>query len=432
MGVEWQDMIGHVPGIESVGGPLRPMRPELYAAHPARIHHTATGVVIWGVQRARIHHTATGVVNTGVQGARHHHTHGLRTLTTKRVWRCDRTRRVYCGDGRYPRSPPDGPAGRGLCMNAEDVVRKRRRDYWIPAARLLALLLVPVVILGVGLAEMRRDTGPTFDEMIEAAGLAGKATLTIGVLSDVPGVSEYDKTTGLYSGFDIDVAYMIAVGLGYQRSEVRFMPIESKERVRMQARDGDDLVPVDLVIAGLSNSGDRGKNTGLTIPYLKTTVTLVTRSGRPAVRSLHELPKGQICLTGVSTLAARMNIPVTVRPTWTACVEGVLKGDFAGTLGDAALLAGFVARHHDGLMAHDVGVDTPEEWVVNTGENTALRQLVESVLQSSWADDHDTRWEEAYARHFLPSDRWMSGQQVAVSAQPKDEAEGFRIGELRE
>ncbi len=61
--------------------------------------------------------------------------------------------------------------------------------------------------------------------------------LRVGVKDDQYGTAYYDPDTRTWSGFDIDIAYMIAEDLGFRRSEVRFYGMESEDRARMQAED---------------------------------------------------------------------------------------------------------------------------------------------------------------------------------------------------
>ena len=79
----------------------------------------------------------------------------------------------------------------------------------------------------------------------------------------------YDEGKKIWSGFDIDIAYMIAEDLGFRRDQVRFYGMESEDRARMQAdadRAGERAferraryLPVALGGVGIA---DRQKRTG--------------------------------------------------------------------------------------------------------------------------------------------------------------------------
>src|SRR6476661_8147549 len=54
------------------------------------------------------------------------------------------------------------------------------------------------------------------------ARIKSKGTVTIGVKDDQPGLGQKDPTTGKYSGFDVEIARMIAAGLGLDESKINF------------------------------------------------------------------------------------------------------------------------------------------------------------------------------------------------------------------
>ena len=66
---------------------------------------------------------------------------------------------------------------------------------------------------------------PTFDKMKQR----GKAV--IGVKEDQPGLGLKDPTTGQYSGFDIEIARLVAAKLGFDpQSKIEYKPIPSASR----------------------------------------------------------------------------------------------------------------------------------------------------------------------------------------------------------
>ena len=62
---------------------------------------------------------------------------------------------------------------------------------------------------------------PSVEELRRQAGVDNWSELAIGVKDDQPGTAFYNKD-GTWSGFDIDIAYMIAEDLGFRRGEVKF------------------------------------------------------------------------------------------------------------------------------------------------------------------------------------------------------------------
>jgi len=128
-------------------------------------------------------------------------------------------------------------------------------DRIIPRRSAMALRLVAVavaLVLAIGIAFVVVVlTGPSsVDDLRVQAGLDGKRELLIGVKDDQPGVAEF--VNGVWRGFDIEIAYLIAEDLGFRRGEIRFLSIESEDRARMQATDSNgNRVGVDMVIAAI-------------------------------------------------------------------------------------------------------------------------------------------------------------------------------------
>ena len=293
-----------------------------------------------------------------------------------------------------------------------------------PAVRLGALLLVPVLILGIAAAQLGRDLGPAVPDLVQAAGLADKKELIVGVLGDVPGVSLRDPDTGRFTGFDIDVSYLIAADLGFLRDEVRFAVVESEDRTRMMAHDKEGrFTSVDLVVAGFGITAERESLPGVSFsqPYLATEQTVVTLVGHTDVGTLGDLTNRRVCVVGATEserLADRSGAVVRAAANSLECIAGVLKGHFEAVIGDAAILAGFVARHRNRLMAHDIGLESTTQWGINTGANAALRELVDHFLARSAHDGRDDRWETAFERHFVAEQKYLPTQPVAMDRQP--------------
>ena len=288
----------------------------------------------------------------------------------------------------------------------------------LPAVRLAVVLVVLVVVVVVA-------GPPSEDDLLQQAGMIGKRELLVGVRDDQPGVSVRDPRTGVFTGFDIDIAYLIASDLGFRPNEVRFLPIQAEDRQRMRARDpgSSAFVTVDLVLASYSITPAReAQGARFSAPYLRTEQSVVTRSGPEEVHALADLKATRVCTLGTSTSAdalAQAGITnVTQQNESRACITGLLADDYDAVTTDAAILAGFVHQYPTRLKHHDIGLDTEEAWGVNVGPNEALRTLVNLSLYRSWNDPDDRRWEDAFDRNLRPAQPDSPGQDVAVDEQP--------------
>ncbi|NJC73486.1 transporter substrate-binding domain-containing protein [Planosporangium thailandense] len=306
---------------------------------------------------------------------------------------------------------------------SDPVARQRRRRDLMRRLRLAGLAAVVLTTVAVVVVTVVDVAPPSKDDLIREAGLIGKSELRIGVKDDQPGIALRDEKTGAYSGFDIDIAYMIAAELDFTREQVRFYPIESKDRARMQARDGDGFVTVDLVVASYSITAERRAmpDVGFSAPYLRTAQSVLTRRDHPTVQSLGDLRGEKVCSLTTSTseqLAERSGVQAYTKNKISDCVAGLRRGDFDAVTTDAAILAGFAHLYHNELRMHALGVDADERWGINVGTNSALRDLVNLALYHSKYDPRDDRWEEAFRTNLLPEERDSLPQQVAIDEQP--------------
>jgi glutamate transport system substrate-binding protein len=336
-----------------------------------------------------------------------------------------------------------GPEGTAEDIAVQDIAEQEAADRRLPPPvpeplvdprprlslallRLAGLGLALVLVLALTMVRLFAVGPPSIAQLRAQAGVDRWPTLDIGVKDDQPGVAYYDAGNKIWSGFDIDIAYMIAEDLGFRRDDVRFYRIESEDRARMQATDvKGNRVPVKLVIASYSITAERvAKGVTFSQPYLYTEQSVVTLAAHAPVATFADLRGEKVCTLSASTSldALRASDPsgalITSRLRMTDCFAGLYKHEFEAVSTDAAILAGFVQRDRKGLKHWDLGDDTPERWGVNVGENMALKTLVDLTLYKSWKDPHDDRWELAYRRN-LQSEVAASGDTpIAVAQEP--------------
>ncbi|GAA4221806.1 glutamate transport system substrate-binding protein [Streptosporangium album] len=308
-------------------------------------------------------------------------------------------------------------------------MRRFRLAAWV--ALILAALVVGASVVWV-------NGPPTEAELREQAGLFTKDRLRIGVKADTPGIALQEKTgRRAFTGFDIQIAYMIAAELGYPPDKVDFLAIETEDRARMQALDDRGRsVRVDLVVASFSVTRARQDDSavGFSTPYLYTEQSVVTRSDYPgSVTSLGQLTGKKVCTLGTSTsekeLESVTGATVTGKNLISDCMAGLKEYTFDAVTGrkeytfdavttDAAILAGFVTESPKELRHHDIALEKTEMWAVNAGSNRALRTLVDLALYRSYADPQDQRWEQAYQTYIDPLLAASPGMNVALAEQP--------------
>jgi glutamate transport system substrate-binding protein len=339
------------------------------------------------------------------------------------------------------RRTPPGPEGTAEDIAVQDLAEREAAEQRLPppepepliepprvnlaAFRLAGLGLALVLALSLAMVRLFVGGPPSVADLREQAGVDTWAELPIGVKDDQPGTAFRDKD-GRWSGFDIDIAYMIAEDLGFRRSEVKFYAIESEDRPRMQATAPNGTrVPVKLVIATFSINEERKNIPGVRFsqPYLYTEQSVLTMHGRMRqVSTMADLTGKRVCSLSASTSleAPEEYKAITVpRNRISQCIEDLRKGRVEAVTTDASILAGFKAGSPDEFDHWDVGYPENETYGVNVGENPALQRLVDLTLYRSYTDPKDSRWEEAYDRNFQSEVEANDKAPIAVPEQPR-------------
>jgi glutamate transport system substrate-binding protein len=299
---------------------------------------------------------------------------------------------------------------------------------WLTLApyRLAALGLALVLAIALTLVKLLVAGPPSVDDLRAQAGVDGWTELAVGVKDDQPGVA-FHNADGSWSGFDIDIAYMIAEDLGFRRGEVKFYAIESEDRARMQATDivkgQAQRVPVRLVIASYSITAGREAMTGVNFsaPYLFTEQSVITLKGHSPVALIADFKGKKVCTISAST---SFNAPsyagaiVVTKNRVSDCFAALRAKEVEAVTTDAAILAGYKDRYPNEFDHWDLGLDATEAWGINVGENLALKKLVDLSLYRSLKDPKDDRWEQAYETNLQREVATNGATPIAVAQQP--------------
>jgi glutamate transport system substrate-binding protein len=342
---------------------------------------------------------------------------------------------------RPPRQRPGPPVGAGArARRGQRALEGLRRTFTRPEQdvrtfgaslapwRLAGLGVVLVLVLAFSWVRLFHVGPPSIEELRRAAGVDEWATLPIGVKDDQPGIGYRDVKSGEWSGFDIDIAYMIAEDLGFRRDEVQFYGIESEDRSRMEATDlKQEPVPVKMVIASYSITKDREDkpNVMFSDSYLHTEQSVITLHGHAPVASLEEFQGKKVCSLSASTSAITANksgAEIVQRNRVGECFQLLDNDQVDAVSTDAAILGGYKAEFLDRYDHWDLGDDNTEAWGVSVGDNKALRDLVNVTLYRSYADPKDNRWETAYQKNIaIEADKQTSapGKPLTPLARPQ-------------
>jgi glutamate transport system substrate-binding protein len=238
-------------------------------------------------------------------------------------------------------------------------------------------------------ADVALTGSKTFDAM------KAKGRVTIGVKEDQPGLGFKDATTGDRSGFDIEIARMVAAGLGYGSDKIDYKAIPSAAREDTISRG-----EVDYYVGTYTINDKRKALVSFAGPYYVAGQSLLVRKDETAITSKDTLKGKKVCSVTGSTPIQRVKdqslteaTNIVEFQTYSQCVDQLISKQVDAVTTDDAILKGFASQQPDQLKV--VG-DTFSKEPYGVGLNkddSALRGKINDLLD---AGEKDGTWQKIY------------------------------------
>lgn len=201
----------------------------------------------------------------------------------------------------------------------------------------LLLVLVPV-------GRAHGATGPVASPTIAAVRERGE--LVVGTKFDQPLFGLRDSGTGKLTGFDVEIAKLVARRVFGRKVARAIRFVETTSKTREAAITGGS---VDLVAATYTITPARDELVDFSRPYFVTGQSLLTRRNDSVIQGVSDLGGRRVCSVTGSTSAANLvdaaptAVPVLL-DTYSACVAALDAGDVDAVTTDEGILLGFVAQ----------------------------------------------------------------------------------------
>jgi len=178
-----------------------------------------------------------------------------------------------------------------------------------------------------------------------ASGIVGKASsdkkLTIGVKADQPGLGLQTGTT--YSGFDIEIAKIVAKGLGVDESGITWKTTVSANR-EPYIQQGQ----VDLVVATYTINDERKKVVNFAGPYYVAGQDLLVPMNS-TITGPESLAGKKVCSVSGSTPAKRIQTDYKTAKlqqfdAYSKCITALAGGQVDAVTTDDIILAGYASQ----------------------------------------------------------------------------------------
>ncbi|MER6106325.1 glutamate ABC transporter substrate-binding protein [Streptomyces sp. NPDC001832] len=217
--------------------------------------------------------------------------------------------------------------------------------------------------------------------------------LRVGAKEDQPYLGEKDPATGVYSGFDIEIAGMMSASLGFAPKTIRFKTIASANR-ETALQNGQ----IDYYVGTYTINDMRKKLVGFAGPYFMAGQSLLVRTDEHDINGPQDLAGRTVCSAAGSTpyqrIAADYPKAILVAyDTYAICVDNLLTYQVDAVTTDDAILLGFAAKAPKALKV--VGKPFSEEpyGIGVPRSDNALRFALDDALE---ANEKNGNWKKAF------------------------------------
>ncbi|MEU6826609.1 glutamate ABC transporter substrate-binding protein [Streptomyces atriruber] len=172
-----------------------------------------------------------------------------------------------------------------------------------------------------------------------------RGKLVIGAKADQPYLGFQDQSTKEYSGFDIEIAKMIAADLGFSADKIEWKTVDSGARETAVSK-GD----VDLMIGTYTINDERKKQIDFAGPYYHAGASLLVRKDEKDIKGPETVRGKKVCSIVGSTPLQNIKKPkygakVTELSKYSECVAQMLNNQVDAVTTDDAILMGYAAQN---------------------------------------------------------------------------------------
>jgi glutamate transport system substrate-binding protein len=222
-----------------------------------------------------------------------------------------------------------------------------------------------------------------------------RGRITVGVKEDQPGLGFKDATTGQYSGFDVEIARMVAAGLGFGPDKIDYKPIPSAAREDSISR-GD----VDYYVGTYTINDKRKQLISFAGPYYQAGQSILVRADETTITGPQTLKGKKVCSASGSTPIQRVRDQGLTEPqniiefqTYTQCVDQLLTNQVDAVTTDDAILAGYASQQPDQMKLVGQPFSQEPYGIGLNKDDTALRNKINDLLQAA---ESDGTWQKIY------------------------------------
>jgi glutamate transport system substrate-binding protein len=223
--------------------------------------------------------------------------------------------------------------------------------------------------------------------------IKARGKVVIGVKEDQPNLGYKDPTTNTYSGFDINIANLVAAKLGYEKDKIEYKAIPSANR-EQAIINGD----VDYYVGTYSITDKRKQQISFAGPYYLAGQDLLVRKDETAITGPETLAGKTVCSVTGSTPIQRIKDKYKQTKTvefekYSQCVDQLINKQVDAVTTDDAILKGYAAQQPDKLKVIGKPFSQEKYGIGLAKDDTALRTKINEILETA---EGDGDWKAAY------------------------------------
>ncbi|ALG07887.1 glutamate ABC transporter substrate-binding protein [Kibdelosporangium phytohabitans] len=228
---------------------------------------------------------------------------------------------------------------------------------------------------------------PTFDR------IKGRGKVIIGVKEDQPGLGFKDPTTGKYSGFDIEIANLVAAKLGFKPEQVEYKAVASAGREAAIANGN-----VDYYVGTYTINAKRKEQISFAGPYFTAGQDLLVRKDNTDITGPETLKGKKVCsVTGSTPIQKVRNDKLTDQivelQTYSQCVTQLDQKQIDAVTTDDAILKGYAAQESTKFKVVGKTFSQEPYGIGLPKDDKAFKDKVTQILQGALDDG---TWQKIY------------------------------------
>ncbi|WP_274565149.1 glutamate ABC transporter substrate-binding protein [Streptomyces spiramyceticus] len=214
---------------------------------------------------------------------------------------------------------------------------------------------------------------------LKKAQKAGK--ITFGAKNDQPYLG-FEDTDGKRSGFDIEIAKMVAADLGFSADQISFKTVDSGVRETTISK-GD----VDLYVGTYTINDERKKQVGFAGPYFMAGADLLVRKDEKTITGPDSLKGKKVCSIVGSTPLQEIKKPkygakTTELSKYSECVQQLINNEVDAVTTDDAILKGYAAQRPTKLKVVGKPFTKEPYGIGMSKDDKVLREAVVKALEA--------------------------------------------------